>query len=173
MRRIVSFIILLVVLGQSAWAVPAWRRWKQFCQSDGTQITVQLQGDERAHWFVTTDMKVVARADNGDFRYVAMAGDSSVGFVLSEVRAHDEAGRSDAERAFVARQALAPADYRQAMERNGSVRPPRISSLKAPRRAKYEGKRRGLFILVEFQDCLLYTSPSPRDLSTSRMPSSA
>ena len=27
--------------------------------------------------------------------------------------------------------------------------------------------------LYEFLDCLLYTSPSPRDLSTSRMPSSA
>ena len=26
---------------------------------------------------------------------------------------------------------------------------------------------------VEGYDCLLYTSPSPRDLSTSRMPSSA
>ena len=26
---------------------------------------------------------------------------------------------------------------------------------------------------VESSDCLLYTSPSPRDLSTSRMPSSA
>jgi len=26
---------------------------------------------------------------------------------------------------------------------------------------------------VLFEDCLLYTSPSPRDLSTSRMPSSA
>ena len=26
---------------------------------------------------------------------------------------------------------------------------------------------------VNFGDCLLYTSPSPRDLSTSRMPSSA
>eukprot|EP00831_Metopus_contortus_P046465 TRINITY_DN37328_c0_g1_i1.p2 TRINITY_DN37328_c0_g1~~TRINITY_DN37328_c0_g1_i1.p2 ORF type:complete len:110 (-),score=36.98 TRINITY_DN37328_c0_g1_i1:123-452(-) len=26
---------------------------------------------------------------------------------------------------------------------------------------------------VEYKDCLLYTSPSPRDLSTSRMPSSA
>ena len=26
---------------------------------------------------------------------------------------------------------------------------------------------------VERKDCLLYTSPSPRDLSTSRMPSSA
>ena len=39
----------------------------------------------------------------------------------------------------------------------------------------------GLFILMgaeficahEDKDCLLYTSPSPRDLSTSRMPSSA
>ena len=27
--------------------------------------------------------------------------------------------------------------------------------------------------LMEFHTCLLYTSPSPRDLSTSRMPSSA
>ena len=30
-----------------------------------------------------------------------------------------------------------------------------------------------LFAKGRFQDCLLYTSPSPRDLSTSRMPSSA
>ena len=28
-------------------------------------------------------------------------------------------------------------------------------------------------VRVLFNDCLLYTSPSPRDLSTSRMPSSA
>ena len=28
-------------------------------------------------------------------------------------------------------------------------------------------------IVEEFPGCLLYTSPSPRDLSTSRMPSSA
>jgi len=30
-----------------------------------------------------------------------------------------------------------------------------------------------LVIVAYFQICLLYTSPSPRDLSTSRMPSSA
>ena len=28
-------------------------------------------------------------------------------------------------------------------------------------------------VVIRFQGCLLYTSPSPRDLSTSRMPSSA
>ena len=31
----------------------------------------------------------------------------------------------------------------------------------------------GSYLLLEVQLCLLYTSPSPRDLSTSRMPSSA
>ena len=37
------------------------------------------------------------------------------------------------------------------------------------------GKReaKNLMFYGNFQDCLLYTSPSPRDLSTSRMPSSA
>ena len=32
---------------------------------------------------------------------------------------------------------------------------------------------RDLPFIGQLQDCLLYTSPSPRDLSTSRMPSSA
>ena len=41
-----------------------------------------------------------------------------------------------------------------------------IKNLPLPSRAKL-----GLGYLT--QDCLLYTSPSPRDLSTSRMPSSA
>ena len=36
---------------------------------------------------------------------------------------------------------------------------------------KHRIKYQGLFI--QHYDCLLYTSPSPRDLSTSRMPSSA
>ena len=36
-----------------------------------------------------------------------------------------------------------------------------------PQRVELERRR------VEIPSCLLYTSPSPRDLSTSRMPSSA
>ena len=35
------------------------------------------------------------------------------------------------------------------------------------------GKRRLAYPIAKHKDCLLYTSPSPRDLSTSRMPSSA
>ena len=40
--------------------------------------------------------------------------------------------------------------------------------------ASYEGKNKILSIVPSLDTpCLLYTSPSPRDLSTSRMPSSA
>ena len=39
-------------------------------------------------------------------------------------------------------------------------------------RAEIESKMRTMKIW-KLTDCLLYTSPSPRDLSTSRMPSSA
>ena len=45
------------------------------------------------------------------------------------------------------------------------------------RSIKKEAKLQGLRMVVSMTDlttlCLLYTSPSPRDLSTSRMPSSA
>ena len=34
-------------------------------------------------------------------------------------------------------------------------------------------KKPSLYRVILLNDCLLYTSPSPRDLSTSRMPSSA
>ena len=38
---------------------------------------------------------------------------------------------------------------------------------------KYRVSRATLYNTIELLFCLLYTSPSPRDLSTSRMPSSA
>ena len=37
----------------------------------------------------------------------------------------------------------------------------------------YKSLRTNLDFMAGSMDCLLYTSPSPRDLSTSRMPSSA
>eukprot|EP00831_Metopus_contortus_P068491 TRINITY_DN61252_c0_g1_i1.p2 TRINITY_DN61252_c0_g1~~TRINITY_DN61252_c0_g1_i1.p2 ORF type:complete len:102 (-),score=29.14 TRINITY_DN61252_c0_g1_i1:107-412(-) len=38
---------------------------------------------------------------------------------------------------------------------------------------KVKDNLRSIFGFARKKDCLLYTSPSPRDLSTSRMPSSA
>ena len=46
-----------------------------------------------------------------------------------------------------------------------------VSGLRGIELATVEGNR--LAVLRKDSTCLLYTSPSPRDLSTSRMPSSA
>ena len=50
-----------------------------------------------------------------------------------------------------------------------------INSIAAPKFAEFWGKKdlEGLKKVAQQSTCLLYTSPSPRDLSTSRMPSSA
>ena len=48
------------------------------------------------------------------------------------------------------------------------------ASVKCPKMGNACAKRaKLLFFIVKYANCLLYTSPSPRDLSTSRMPSSA
>ena len=55
---------------------------------------------------------------------------------------------------------------------------PRLQSLNGKTIGLYNNMTGGADIAVDrvaehISDCLLYTSPSPRDLSTSRMPSSA
>ena len=42
-----------------------------------------------------------------------------------------------------------------------------------PKKARNPGTGESIFLPERHVPCLLYTSPSPRDLSTSRMPSSA
>ena len=49
--------------------------------------------------------------------------------------------------------------------------PPQIMNEKSYRIKGFQPV--GYYAIRPFWDCLLYTSPSPRDLSTSRMPSSA
>ena len=41
------------------------------------------------------------------------------------------------------------------------------------RKHSIDARQRKIKVQLRFEVCLLYTSPSPRDLSTSRMPSSA
>ena len=40
-------------------------------------------------------------------------------------------------------------------------------------RLEYDPNRTAFIALIQYKDCLLYTSPSPRDKRQSRMPSSA
>ncbi|MGI6222304.1 MAG: M6 family metalloprotease domain-containing protein [Prevotella sp.] len=150
MRKL-FIIFFFAMLGLSAMAVPAERRWQTFRQSDKSEITVQLQGDECAHWFVTLDSKVVARKANGDFCYLTLSHNTAKQTTASTILAHNEADRSEAERAFVSQEAISVEEYRQIASQHRQIAPHKTSTPQ-PRRAKFEGKRKGLFILVQFED---------------------
>ena len=70
---------------------------------------------------------------------------------------------------LVARNHRGMADVREQMTRGYLLRAARLISQCAGRVYILTGFPVG----ESFETCLLYTSPSPRDLSTSRMPSSA
>ena len=68
----------------------------------------------------------------------------------------------------------AEADARRAVgERGPLLRPVTDSKGVTTLRSVPEGSKEERSVKEEYRSCLLYTSPSPRDLSTSRMPSSA
>ena len=77
-------------------------------QSDGTTVTLMMQGGELNRAMVTMDGLTVARNGHGDYCYVA-------GGSLSNVLAHDKDKRGVEETAFVVA-------YRNQMMRDGSAR---------------------------------------------------
>ena len=68
MKRL-SIIICLVAISIISWAAKANRKPFTVTQTDGTQITVILNGDEHFSWYATTDGILLTR--NGNNFYIA------------------------------------------------------------------------------------------------------
>lgn len=66
MRKLILLCAVLFVAA-SSWAVPAKRVVKTVQQSDGSSLTIQLQGDETFHFYTTLDGKPVRQDANGDW----------------------------------------------------------------------------------------------------------
>ena len=61
----------LVLTCATAFAVPAKRVTKTVTMTDGTQLTVTLQGDENLHFYRTADGRIVEPTADGTFTYVS------------------------------------------------------------------------------------------------------
>ena len=94
MRRFLLFVVAAFVL-VSAFAAPAYRKPFTVKQSDGTELTVMLTGDEALHYYATADGKPLVKEVNGDYCYAKF---SNGGFVSTKCLAHNSAVRSAAER---------------------------------------------------------------------------
>ena len=93
MKRILMALVAVLVM-LSGFAAPAYRKPFTVRQSDGTELTVVLAGDESLHYYATIDGKPLVKGAGGDFFY-ATFGDG--GFVSTKCLAHNSSKRSIAE----------------------------------------------------------------------------
>ena len=101
MKKIAILVTLLLVLfTNNLFAVVAYPYPINFNQSDKTQITVTLKGDEKVNWGKTSDGYTLMRAKNGDWVYAIP--DNKGGMQPSTIIAHNLNQRTEEEIAFLA-----------------------------------------------------------------------
>lgn len=164
MNRILIFVLLL--FGSiEMFAIPANPKKHIVTQSDGTQLTVFLRGDEHYHYFVCSDGMPVMRAEDGNFYYAKLEEGR---LLSSDVLAHEETLRSETEVAFVTESkkdmlASLHALHSQRMASVNAMRAKRLSSVNSNNKVKrsvhgnfngitYTGNYRQLVILVNYKD---------------------
>lgn len=149
-RKVYNFItIFLLTLTTNCFAVPAKLKWQTVNQSDGSTITIALTGDERMHYFITTDGMPVGRNAKGDYCHAKVHGNK---IALSDIVAHEKAQRTAEEQTFIVN------STQSVMKAKGvtnyetpAARQPRVSAPKKSQ-ANFTGSKRAPVILASFVD---------------------
>lgn len=149
MKKIFLLIIMLGVM-VSAFAAPAYRKPFKVKQSDGTELTVVLAGDESIHYFATLDGKPLVKDLNGDYMYASFSEEGR--FVSLKMLAHDSGNRSLLEEAL-----LSSVDYEQMAASVNKAAKARSASFKAAAQKAGsqitpEGDVNVAVVLVQFKD---------------------
>ena len=172
MKKTLFTLLLSATLTLSAWAVPAHPGKLKVKQPDGTELTVRMVGDENFHCYMTLDGVPLMRTTEGAFVYAQMQGE-----MLTPTKriAHDKSLRTADEISFIASE-VATSDELSSTFRS------RLNAANASRRFKsvtnedgtvsrigiapsegWKGSKKGLVILVEFQD-VKFRSDHTREL---------
>ena len=146
-RFLLALVAVFVML--SGFAAPAYRKPFTVKQSDGTELTVLLAGDEALHYYATADGKPLVKEADGNFYYATF---DNGGFVSTKCLAHDTAKRSAAEREMLATiDFLAmKADIAKASNARSSVY--KAAAQKAGSQIIPEGDVNIAVLLVQFKD---------------------
>lgn len=150
MKKFLSFILVLV-WAMSVFAVPANRKPLVVRQSDGTMLTIVMQGDEAMHFYVTLDGKYVVKGECGDFYYATF---SDGVFLSTGVLAHNESERDNAENELLAGidyKALGNSVSETHMARSAKYRTS-VATRSASSRYITKGEVTVPVLLVEFKD---------------------
>ena len=93
-NKFIGVLTFIVFGALTASAVPAHPRPVDVTQSDGTQLTVRLVGDEFYHFSMTTDGYTLLQRSNGDYVYAVKSGSR---LIASDVLAHNPQMRDASE----------------------------------------------------------------------------
>ena len=148
MKRFLLFLVAAFVF-VSAFAAPAYRKPFTVKQSDGTELTVILTGDEALHYYVTADGMPLVKEVNGDFCYATF---SDGAFVSTKCLAHNGGARSAAERAVLS--AIDLPTMKASMAKASSARSAtyKAAAQKAGSQIVPEGDVNIAVLLVQFKD---------------------
>lgn len=168
MKRLIAWVACVGMALGTLYAVPSRRVKKTVRQSDGTELTILLRGDEAFHYYATADGIPVKQASDGAYYYAEWSADT---LRAAGRLAHDEAQRTEAERAWLdgagdaVKQGLRTAWSNRAQVRNRQ----RVQRAADRRRATLGkngadaiiGQKKGLVILVNFTD-VKHSSTDPQ-----------
>lgn len=133
---IISFFIVTTIL-----AIPAYREWRFYLQSDGSTLELMQIGDEHLHYYITRDNVPVVGVD--DAFYYAKVEDGMI--MPTSCLVHDQSLRTMAE-SLTAKTAKFSLQHSNVRYMRAPSRLPQASH------GKYVGKRKGLIILANFDN---------------------
>ncbi|MBR5600672.1 MAG: M6 family metalloprotease domain-containing protein [Bacteroidaceae bacterium] len=145
-----SFFLIALFVAVAVIAAPARRVPFKVKQSDGTELTVILTGDEAMHYYVTEDGKPLVKEANGDFSYATFSPEGD--FVSTKCLAHDNGSRTAVENSLIASidYSLMYADIKEASyQRSAKYR----SAVQRAASVPTTGDVNVAVLLVEFPDC--------------------
>ena len=147
MRKITLFLLMAVITGLNALAVPAYPVPVPMPQPDGTMVSIKLVGDEYYHYNTTADGYTVMLNESGAYVYAVL---ESKKLVPSDILAHDEGSRNAQELAFLQDMPKHLIDGNAQM---GPRRIPADAPLKAVDLSDFDWDNfHGLVILIDFTD---------------------
>ena len=143
MRRQLYLLAVLLCAWCIIQAVPAKPGFRTYTQSDGSQILLELVGDEFFHYFMTQDGLPVERDEHGDFHYIANNA-------VTTMMAHNPHDRTTAEQKFIKeqREKLVAQKPPQVMPRRFGARPHKVGEPLVPTM----GSPRVPILLVQYAD---------------------
>lgn len=146
---ITALLITCLVQTSSIMGSPARRINISKKQTDGTTVVISQRGDEHFHYYVISDDELpVVRANDGNF-YHAVIGDGSI--TASTFLAHEKGQRTATELEFIANRG----DVTTALNNMRAARQKQKARTRAAKEqeiTRYEGNKKALVILVNFQD---------------------